>query len=142
MDFPTTGRTPYHYSHLGGAREIKVLWWNTLQYTLLVSAALIVIAFVLMPTSWENKLGILLLILFGVLLLGLKSEHVAMQAFATARFGLLFMLALWVIRAVIGFWRPTSSAPPPDETPKSPAPTTSQVAVVPPPGTFDEPKED
>ncbi len=139
MDFPTTGRTPYHYSHLGSAREIKVLWWNTLQYTLLVSAALAVIGFVLLPTSWENKLGILLLILFGGLLLGLKSEHVAVQAFATARFGLLFMAALWLLREIIGFWRPTSTAPP-TELSGRPTPTTAQVAVVPPPGTFDKPE--
>ncbi len=132
MDFPTTGRAAYHYSHLGSAREMTVVWWNTLQYTLLVSAALVIIAFVLLPTSWENKLGILLLILFGGLLLGLKSEHVAVQAFATARFGLLFMLALWLMRGMLGFWRREPSDPTP----------TPQVAVVPPLGMSDDPEGD
>ncbi|MCA9027579.1 MAG: hypothetical protein KDA86_20385 [Planctomycetaceae bacterium] len=142
MEFPTTGRTAYHYSHLGDVREMTVVWWNTLSYTLLVSAALAVIAFVLMPTSWENKLGILLLILFGGLLLGLKSEQVAIQAFATARIGLLLMLVLWCVRGVLGLGRRMSPESPVAEPEKNEKPATVTPAVVPPANVSDHPESD
>lgn len=142
LDFPTTGRVAYRYSNLGGDLEhdptITLLWWNTLWYTVVVSLAIALIGWVLLRTSWENKLGVLLLLAFLGVLLGLKSEHVLAHVLSAARFGLVFLLGLWLLGALFGkrrgaeanagsatgaSWRMTGAGPP-------------HVAVVPPPGVF------
>src|SRR5690606_21984066 len=72
LDFPTAGRVAYRYSNLGGQDRIKLLWWDTVRVTIVVSIALAVIALLLLRTDWENKLGILLVLLLAAVLLGLK----------------------------------------------------------------------
>ena len=80
------------------------------------------------------------LLAFAATLLGLKSEHVLAHALAAARWGLLFLLALWLVEAVFGRRRRTATAKPAiRETGHSGGPTyPAPVAVVPPPGVFED----
>jgi hypothetical protein len=143
LEFPTTGRVAYRYSNLGGDGEgapaIYVLWWYTLGYTVVVSVAIFLIGLLLLRTSWENKLGFLLLLAFAATLLGLKSEHVLAHALAAARWGLLFLLALWLVEAVFGRRRRGAAVKPARNNPNRTGPQTfpAPVAVVPPPGVFE-----
>ena len=149
LDFPTAGRVEYRYTNLGGQGVIKLLWWDTVKVTVVVSLALAVIALVLVRTDWENKLGILLLILFGAALLGLKNMHVLAHTLSAMRFGLAFMIGLWLLHALFGSRPHTKTvavATPTGAAPPEVASTTPPLAAaVPPPGVFDhflKPKSD
>ncbi|MBX3438982.1 MAG: hypothetical protein KF861_15935, partial [Planctomycetaceae bacterium] len=143
LEFPTTGRVPYRYANLGGDLQrdptITLLWWNTVWFTVVISVALAVIAWVLLRTSWENKLGVLLLLLFVGVLLGLKDETLVAHVAYSARFGLLFLLGLWLVGAVVGR-RGRTSAPEHDTVAtagNASSAGAATAAVVPPPGVFE-----
>jgi hypothetical protein len=141
LDFPTAGRTAYRYSNLGGQDRIKLLWWDTVRVTIVVSIALALIALLLLRTDWENKLGILLVLLLAAVLLGLKDMHVLAHALSAMRFGLLFMIGLWLLHAIFGH-RPAAPVAASATTSSPAAPgvssaTPPHAAVVPPPGVFE-----
>ena len=133
VDFPTSGRHVYRYSNLGGNPVIKLLWWETVWVTMVVSGTLALIAWILLRTDWENKLGVLLLFAFGAVLLGLKDMHWLAHALSAMRFGLAFMIGLWVIHGLFGSrHHPVAETPPGGATgPTAPPP------AVPPPGVID-----
>lgn len=136
--FPTAGRQRYRYSNLGGQEQIKLLWWDTVKVTVVVSLALAIIAVVLVRTDWENKLGILLLIVFGAALLGLKDLHVLAHALSAMRFGLAFMVALWVLHGLFAATsRPHVVARSGEAVSGVTSGTPPHAAAVPPPGVFD-----
>lgn len=97
---PTEGRVPYTYTNLGGARQIEVHWWNMLTMTIIVSVALAIIGWLLMRTSWENKLGMLLMAAFVAALFGLSDSHALSQGLYAARIGLCLLVGLWLIQGV------------------------------------------
>jgi hypothetical protein len=130
--FPTEGRVPYVYHNLGGAKEIQVTWWYRWSMTLFLSVAVAVIGWILMRTSWENKLGILLLAAFAAALYGLTDSHGLAQGLAAARLGLAVLLGLWLIHALFG-WTRQNHAPGKRASPSLPVP----YAVIPPPGVFE-----
>jgi hypothetical protein len=96
----TTAGHPYSFSRLGAAETLDVSYWRTSAITWFVSGTLFVIAWVLLPTSWSNKLSLLLLIAFGAAMYALQDSAQVVQGLSAARFGLLAMVALWVIHAV------------------------------------------
>ncbi|MFO1094978.1 MAG: hypothetical protein U0992_16975 [Planctomycetaceae bacterium] len=50
------GLAGYVYNRIGGSHRIRVVWWNRVWMTIVVSVAVAVIAWILGRTSWENKL--------------------------------------------------------------------------------------
>jgi hypothetical protein len=102
LQFPTEGLRGTTYSSLGRAPEIEVVWWDTVKMTILFSLALALMAFILLRTSWENKLGILLLLAFVAMLFGVRDADALAHGLAAARFGLLFLLALWLLHGLLG----------------------------------------
>ena len=135
----------YRYTNLGGQSLIKLLWWDTVKVTIVVSLALAVMALVLLRTDWENKLGIFLLILFGAALLGLKNMHVLAHALSAMRFGLAFMIGLWLLHALFGTRPHTKAVATATPSPGVTSATPPHAAAVPPPGVFDhflKPKSD
>ena len=100
LSLPIENLVPTTFSNLGGAPTIQVVWWNRLKISLLLSLALAVVAFVLLATSWENKLGLLLLLGFAAALFGLSDLPAMTHGLAAARYGLLFLLALWVVHGI------------------------------------------
>lgn len=102
LDFPTEGLRAVHYQNLGGAGRITVAWWDVAKMTTLLSVALGLIAFILLRTSWENKLNILLIAAFLTLLFGVKDRDAVLHGLAAARWGLGFLLALWIVHGLFG----------------------------------------
>ena len=97
---PTQGRVAYAYSNLGGAHEITVTWWNRVGMAFLLSVSAAVIAVLLMKTSVENKLSVLLFALFVAVLYGLKDSQTLFHVLQAARYGLLFLVGLWIVKSV------------------------------------------
>ena len=89
--FPTEGRVPYVYTNLGGAKEIVVTWWNNVSMTLIFSIAVGLIGWILMRTSWENKLGMFLIGCFAATMYGLEDSHLLNQGLHAARYGFGFI---------------------------------------------------
>ncbi|MCA8995740.1 MAG: hypothetical protein KDA80_02115 [Planctomycetaceae bacterium] len=142
--FPTEGRVPYVYTNLGGVNEIQVNWWKTVPMTVFFSIAVVVVGLILLGTSWENKLGILLLAGFVAALVGLRDSHLLHASLQAASFGILVTLALWLMRTLFAMFKPATDQTPPEE-PRKYNPKPVDYAVIPPPGVFDhlkpKPKE-
>ncbi|TWT56958.1 hypothetical protein KOR42_03140 [Thalassoglobus neptunius] len=107
--FPTDGRVPYVYSNLGGAKSVTVRWWNQVVMTLIVSLAVGVIGWLLLKTSWENKLGMLLIALFAAALYGISDSHALSQGLYAARFGMMLLIGLWIINWIFQLIRGVQS---------------------------------
>ena len=97
---PTQGRVAYVYSNLGGEKQITVTWWNRIAMAFLFSLAAAAIALLLMKTSVENKLSVLLFALFVAVLYGLKDSQTLFHVLQAARYGLLFLVGLWIVKSV------------------------------------------
>lgn len=129
VGLPREGRVPFVYSNVGGATRLSVEWWKRTWSTLIASIALAVIALVLIRTSWENKLSMLLFGGFALALFALRDSHAAVELTTAARYGLLFLLLLWIVHGLFGRRNgvPTSAAPPVVTTPP-PAPPPAGTA--------------
>lgn len=130
FDFPTEGHA-YVYTNLGGRDRIEVQWWHLPFYTWMVSGALVLIAVVLRNTTWENKLTILILIAFIASAYALKDADLVIHGLAVATYGLVAMVALWVVHGLFRAARTSKPKAVGGNPPNPPA------AVVPPPGIFD-----
>lgn len=97
---PTQGRVAYAYSNLGGAPQITVTWWNRVGMAFLFSLAAGVIALLLMRTSLDNKLSVLMVALFAAVLYGLKDSQTLAHVLYAVRYGLLFLVGLWTVKTV------------------------------------------
>jgi len=131
-ELPTEGRKAFIFSTLGGPSEITTRVWNKTWMTVLISVALALIGWILLGTSWENKLGILLLMAFIAVMYGLFDSHGLAQGIHAARYGLAFVLIMWFIRCLSHPFRPAPSVKPPEY-----CSTEIPYAVIPPPGVFD-----
>jgi len=131
-ELPTEGRKAFVFTTLGSTSEITARVWNRNWMTLLLSATLVVIGWILLGTTWENKLGILLLMAFAAALYGLFDSHGLAQGMHAARYGLVVMLGMWLLRGLFRPGSPRSTGIPRDYT-------TSEIpyAVIPPPGVFE-----
>lgn len=118
---PREGRVAYVYSNVGGAARLRADWWRHIWATWLVSVAVAVIAIVLLRTSWENKLGMLLVGAFLLALYALQDRYGASELLAAGRFGLAFLLLLWVIHGLLSRRPATVSSTPPSPPPPPPA---------------------
>lgn len=130
FDFPTEGHA-YVYTNLGGRPQIELYWWHLPFYTWIVSGALVLIALILRNTSWENKLSLVILAIFAASAYALRDADLVLHGLAVATYGLIAMLALWVVRGVFAAMNAR-----PRKTPPS-ASLTPVAAVIPPPGIFD-----
>ena len=131
FEFPTAGHA-FVYNNLGGKGLLEVKWWNTSRTTGAWSLAFLIAAFLLRGTSWENKLGMLLMGGFAAAVYALNDADMAMFIVSCSRYGLLTLLAVWILRALLQ-QRP--------EPPPEPAPWTALAAVCPPPGVFEDLRE-
>lgn len=136
-ELPTQRRTPFQYSTIGGESSITARMWNRMWMTILISVTVGVIGWILSGTSWENKLGVLLLMAFAATIYGLYDSHGLALGVHAARFGLLFLLGLWIVRGLFQGQRSLSR-----HAPREYDPTDISYAVIPPPGVFDHLKSD
>ncbi len=99
---PTQGRVAYDFSNLGGAKQITVTWWNRIGMAFLFSMAAAGIAFLLVKTSVDNKLSVLVVAVFAAVLYGLKDSQTLAHALLAARYGIFFLLSLWTVKSLFG----------------------------------------
>jgi len=137
IDFPTEGHA-YRYRSLGGSSELTLTYWKMPFYARIISLALILVAWVLRKTSFENKIGILLLLALAAALYSLEDADGALHGLMAARLGLLGMAAFWIVHLFYGSASSARAATP------SAATSTPAAAVIPPPGLFEtsKPKKD
>jgi hypothetical protein len=90
----------YVYSRLGSADGIEAMYWRTSRITWALSGTLLVIGFVLAYTSWENRLTIVLLVVFAGAMYALQDQDQVLNGLAAARWGILAMLIFWFIHAL------------------------------------------
>lgn len=131
LQFPTEGLRGTTYASLGRTPEIEVVWWDTVKMTLLFGIAIGLIAYILLRTSWENKLSILLLLALIAMLIGVRDPDALAHGLAAARFGLLFLVLLWLIHGL--FARSETPAASGPSLPPGWSPAT-EPAVPPSPG--------
>ncbi|MEW4527137.1 hypothetical protein [Maioricimonas sp. JC845] len=110
LSLPTDGRVQYSYHSLGSRPAIDVNWWSRPRMAGTLSVGLALIGIILLATSWANKLSVLLLLALGAALLGLWDSHLLAHGLAAARYGLAFVLALWLVHALFGVRRGTAAA--------------------------------
>ena len=133
IDFPTEGRA-FTYTRLGDSSEISVSWWKLSFATWILSGALVVIAFVMRKTPWENKVGVLIFLVFLLAMIGMTNADMVLHGLYVARFGILTLVAIWILYALAGL-RSVETASRTDIPVNSSGQT---AAVIPPPGVFDE----
>ncbi|MCH8829570.1 MAG: hypothetical protein IID45_08340, partial [Planctomycetes bacterium] len=104
FEFPHDGHA-YRFDNLGGSEQIEVSFANLSFATWVASIALLLIAWVLAKTSWENKLSVLLLLVFLAALLSLNDMDWVYHGLIVTRYGLAAMLAWWMIRSAFGLRR-------------------------------------
>jgi len=139
IDFPTEGHR-FRYSSLGAQELIIVTWASQSDFTWLASGALILIAILLRGLSWDTKLLLILVTAFATILFGLSSPGWSAEVISAARFGIYALIGIWVLHSVFS-WKSGSRAE--SETPDNGPPPGPQVGaslpvVIPPPGVFDD----
>jgi hypothetical protein len=104
---------------------LSVEWWKRTWSTWIASVALAVIGFVLIRTSWENKLSMLLFGGFALALFALRDSHAAVELMTAGRYGLAFLVLLWVVHGLFGRRNgvATVAAPAPTPAPPPASPT-------------------
>jgi len=135
VDFPTEGRS-YQYRSLGQTEELVVSWWDVRFHTWVWTAAFVLVAWVLRTTSWENKLGVLLLVAVVAVLYAFQDVEAVLRWLQVARFGLAALVGFWLIHGLFG----RRKVEPPAAQPKAPEPpvakpTTEEGAAAPTPET-------
>jgi hypothetical protein len=96
--FAASGRA-YVFRRTGEDHLLVVNWWNMRVATWILSAAVLVAALVLRPTSWRNRLTVVLWLCFGVAMLAVAVPDAAAHGIFAARFGLIAGLVLWLLGA-------------------------------------------
>lgn len=102
VEFPTEGHT-YVYDCLGSTSSLEVTWWNQVFLVWVLSGTLFAVGWVIRKTTWENKLGLLLLIAFASTLYALQDPDLILQGLLSARLGLAAMLLCWVVHSLFGW---------------------------------------
>ncbi len=97
--FTPAGRA-YTYGRLGAVDAIEVSYWRTAWFTWWISSALVVIGVVLAYTPWENRLSVILLAAFLCAMYALHDADQTLNGLAAARWGILTMVAYWLIHAL------------------------------------------
>jgi len=133
FDFTVAGQA-FEYQKLGTADRLQVTWWRSSWMTAVLSIAVFLIAVVLSGTSWENRLGVVLIATVLAALYALVDANLVLHLLAAMRFGLAAGLAWWILRGLARMPLPSRSAAAVVTSPPAPGP--QYAAVIPPPGVF------
>lgn len=130
FEFPVEGHR-YQYSSLAGRDAVQGFgWWNLPYYTWIVSGAIVVIAFLLRNTTWENKLTLLIVAAFCASAYALRDADLIIHGLAISVYGLSALVGIWVVHGLLSR-RPVQLIAAP--TPIPVVPTSSPPASPPPP---------
>ena len=143
IDFPTEGNR-FRFSSLGTRNSIALTAASRSHYAWLASGALFLIALLLRDLSWDTKLLLILIAAFASILFGLSSPGWSAEVISAARFGIYALFGIWVLHTVFSWKSGGSNSSPesPDEGPP-PGPNVGATlpVVIPPPGVFDDLRE-
>ena len=108
-DFATQGQA-YSFHNLGGAEHLVVTWWKVSFVSIVATIALFVLGIVLIPTTWRNRLGWVLLGVLIAVCFGLNDADTVLHGVAAARWGLVLMFALWIVQCLFGAVKRSSNS--------------------------------
>ncbi|MEZ6045531.1 MAG: hypothetical protein R3C11_08125 [Planctomycetaceae bacterium] len=97
VDIPFTGNG-FYYNSLEQVSQIELTWWQNSFYTWILSITLAVVGFVLLRTSWDNRITLLLCALLVLALCMLNYSDWVIYSLFAARYGLVFILILWLFK--------------------------------------------
>lgn len=101
IEFPAEG-IGYSFQSMGNITSTRVSWWEMHYMVWVLSGTLFVIGWLLKNTSWENRLGVVLLLVFLASIYAVKDDDTIAQVLAAARFGILAVVVLWGIQTCFG----------------------------------------
>ena len=116
FEFPTEGRM-FQYMNLGGSKQIAVGYWQVSFYSWIVGGAFVLIGLILRKTSWENKLTLVIIGLFVASAYALKDYDLVLNGLNVAAFGLIGMLAIWMISGMMALAKKLAPTPQPVDKP-------------------------
>jgi hypothetical protein len=100
-DFATQGHLAV-FRAVGRQTLIETSWWNRPFVVWVVSGTILALGLILRRTTWENKVTMVLLAVFGVSLWTFRDGYAALQ-FATAAIpGAAAVLVLWLLGLLLG----------------------------------------
>lgn len=157
FDFPVEGRR-YVYSNLGGrdtstkdrampplATIEGLVWWHLFYLTVFVSGTIVICAFILRGTSWENKLTILIVAAFAACAYALHDADAVTHGLAVSTYGLVALAVIWIVHALL-CCRPASklvtlTTPAQPPVAPVPGPISDPPPVIPPPSNPNPPAD-
>jgi len=101
IDFPTEGHA-YQFSRLGRADVLEVTWWHMPFRATVISIAVLLVALALIKTTWEHRLGLVLIAGLLLCLYALSDADAALHLLAAARYGVAAMFVVWILHGVLG----------------------------------------
>ncbi|MBD3676384.1 MAG: hypothetical protein HUJ26_22975 [Planctomycetaceae bacterium] len=101
IEFPTEG-IGYSFQSMGNIESTRVAWWEMHYMVWVLSGALLAIGWLLKNTSWENRLGVVLLLVFLASIYAVKDDDTIAHILAAARFGIFAVAVLWGIQTCCG----------------------------------------
>jgi hypothetical protein len=144
FEFPVDGFR-YTFTNLGGrdnstkdgslpplATIQGLTWWHLPWCTWIISGVIVVCAFILQRTSWENKLTVLIVAGFCACAYALLDADTIVHGLAVSTYGLVALVGLWLVNGVLGRKGTAAPASAPVVA-ATPTPATTAPPVVPPP---------
>ena len=101
IEFPAEG-IGYSFQSMGNIDSTRISWWEMHYMVWVLSGTLLVIGWLLKNTSWENRLGVVLLLVFLASIYAVKDDDTIAHILAAARFGILAVVVLWSIQTCCG----------------------------------------
>ena len=126
-DFARQGHVSV-YRTLGHQPSIETTWWNRPFLVGIISAAILLIGFILRRTSWENRLAIVVISTLAVGIWSLQDRSETMQFVTAAVPGLAAVAVLWLIGCVTDFGASQTPQSPPTQSPPTQSPPSSPAA--------------
>lgn len=94
VEFPVLGHAR-RYRALGNVTTLSVQWWRWNWIVILITVAMMLAAWVVRKTSWSNRLSLILVTAFLMMVVGSADGDLFAHLFRASRFGLLAVVILW-----------------------------------------------
>ncbi len=99
VNFPTEGLA-YTFVSVGSGESLQLTYWNRHYVTALMTVLLLVLAFVLLKTSWENKVLVVLVVIAALAAGSQFAPEVVKQLVYSARYGIVFVAGIWIVHGL------------------------------------------
>jgi len=93
-DFPIVGQA-HRYRGLGNVYELSVQWWRWNWIVMLISVAFLLASWVVRKTTWNNRISLVLITAFLMLLVGSGDWDLLRHLFYASRLGVVVVIVIW-----------------------------------------------